>query len=75
MTMYTGGIPGPYIIGGTGGSGTRVFARIVRRGGMFIGTNLNDSEDALDFGEYSDRWINVFLSREASAASPVTPQR
>jgi hypothetical protein len=28
---------------------------------MFIGTHLNESEDALDFGEYSDRWINRFM--------------
>jgi hypothetical protein len=31
----------PNIIGATGGSGTRVIARIVRRGGMFIGENLS----------------------------------
>jgi hypothetical protein len=52
----------PNIIGATGGSGTRVFARIVRRGGMFIGENLNASEDAIDFGSYSDRWINTYMS-------------
>jgi hypothetical protein len=28
---------------------------------MFIGTNLNGSEDALDLGDYSDRWINTYL--------------
>src|SRR5262249_10334108 len=44
----------------TGGSGTRVFARIVRRGGMYIGARLNESEDAVDFGDFSDRWINQF---------------
>jgi hypothetical protein len=27
---------------------------------MFIGTNLNASEDALDFGDYADRWVNRF---------------
>jgi hypothetical protein len=30
----------------------------MRRGGMFIGTDLNVSEDALDFAAFSDRWIN-----------------
>jgi hypothetical protein len=65
-------IPGPNIIGATGGSGTRVVARIVRHGGMFIGTNLNISEDALDFGDYSDRWINVFRAGPASALPPAT---
>ncbi len=54
---------GPNVIGATGGSGTRVVARIVRAGGMFIGTNLNKSEDALDFGDFSDRWINTFIAR------------
>lgn len=53
---------GPRVIGATGGSGTRVLARIVRAGGLFIGTRLNDYEDALDFGSYSDRWINPFVS-------------
>ena len=57
----------PNIIGATGGSGTRVFARIVRRGGMFIGTNLNTSEDAIDFGGFSDRWINTYMSFRGSA--------
>lgn len=51
-------VAGPGVIGATGGSGTRVLARLVRAGGMFIGTNLNPYEDALDFGLYSDRWIN-----------------
>ncbi len=52
----------PKVIGATGGSGTRVVGRIVRAGGMYIGTNLNDYQDALDLGGYSDRWINQFVS-------------
>lgn len=55
---------GPNVIGATGGSGTRVLARIVRAGGMFIGTNLNPYEDALDFGEFSDRWIDGSLAAD-----------
>jgi hypothetical protein len=65
-------IPGPGIIGATGGSGTRAVARIVRRAGMFIGANLNVSEDALDFGDYSDRWINVFVAGQTAGLSPAT---
>jgi hypothetical protein len=56
---------GPCLVGATGGSGTRVFARIVRRAGLFIGTNLNVSEDAVDLGAYSDRWINTFMDWRA----------
>jgi hypothetical protein len=52
---------GPNVIGGTGGSGTRVFARIVHRGGMFTGNNLNASDDSLDIGHYLDRWIDRFV--------------
>jgi hypothetical protein len=65
-------IPGPNIIGATGGSGTRVVARIVRHAGMFIGTNLNASEDALDFGDYSDRWINIVRAGPPSQCPPPT---
>ncbi len=54
---------GPGVTGATGGSGTRVVARIMRRGGMFIGTDLNVSEDALDFAAFSDRWINRYWGR------------
>lgn len=57
-------IGGPNVIGATGGSGTRVFARICRQSGMFIGENLNRSEDALDFAAFYDRWINAYLAND-----------
>jgi hypothetical protein len=53
---------GPGVIGATGGSGTRVVARIVQRSGMFIGADRNRSEDALDFAALSDRWVNAFAA-------------
>lgn len=56
-------LPGPLIIGGTGGSGTRAVAGVVRRAGLWIGDNLNVSLDAVDFGLYSNRWIDFFLER------------
>lgn len=61
---------GPHVIGATGGSGTRVVARLFRSGGVFIGTNLNLSEDAIEFGAYSDRWINKFMTRAPSSLEP-----
>lgn len=55
---------GPIVVGATGGSGTRVVARILRQSGVFIGTNLNVSEDPVELGEFSDRWVNRYaLSR------------
>lgn len=65
--------PGPNIIGATGGSGTRVLARIVRGAGMYIGTDLNRYEDALPFGAYSDRWIDTYMEG-AAEAEPVRAQ-
>lgn len=52
---------GPMLIGATGGSGTRAVARIVQQAGVWIGSNLNVSVDAVDFGLYSNRWIDAFL--------------
>jgi hypothetical protein len=49
-------------MGATGGSGTRVVARVARRAGLYIGTNLNPAEDALEIAEYYDRWINPYYS-------------
>lgn len=52
---------GPIVVGATGGSGTRVLARILRQSGVFIGTNLNVSEDPVELGEFSDRWVNRYV--------------
>ena len=60
----------PRVIGATGGSGTRVVGRIVRAGGMYIGTNLNVSEDALDLAGFSDRWINSFVATGLTGLTP-----
>ena len=62
------GISGAGVIGATGGSGTRVLARIVLRGGMFIGADRNRSEDALDFALYSDRWVDEVVAGRRPAA-------
>src|SRR5919201_3318015 len=51
----------PVVIGATGGSGTRVFARVARLTGLFIGEDRNPAEDALPVAEYYDRWINPYL--------------
>ena len=58
---------GPGVIGATGGSGTRVVARIVRAAGFFIGEKLNPYEDAVELGFYSDRWVDRFVEAGADA--------
>jgi len=59
----------PLVIGAIGGSGTRVLARLVRRAGFFMGTNLNQFEDSIEFGDLNDRWINRYLLRDIAPLS------
>lgn len=54
----------PLVIGATGGSGTRVIARMAKLGGQNLGANLNSSEDALEFYSFHDTWINPFVLAE-----------
>jgi Sulfotransferase family len=51
----------PLVIGATGGSGTRVVARLARHAGYDLGRNLNSAEDALEFYSFHDKWINRFV--------------
>lgn len=62
------------MIGATGGSGTRVTARIVRDAGTFIGTELNNYEDALTFGEFSDTWINRYVAAGEAGRDALTDE-
>ena len=54
----------PLIIGATGGSGTRIVARLARHAGYDLGVHLNEAEDALEFYSFHDRWINRFIASE-----------
>ena len=47
----------PLLIGGTGGSGTRVFVSICERAGYFPGSNLNRSNDALNTVPWVQKWL------------------
>ena len=51
----------PLIIGGIGGSGTRVVCQIALDAGFFMGANLNESLDSLDFQPFYNNWIRPFL--------------
>jgi Sulfotransferase family len=62
MTSIDTAQPPPRVIGATGGSGTRAVARVARRAGLFIGTELNQAEDSVAFVKYFNRWIPAFLS-------------
>ena len=42
-------MPGPIVVGGVGGSGTRVIAELLQMLGVFMGNDLNESLDNLAF--------------------------
>lgn len=52
----------PLVIGGTGGSGTRLVARLIRTMGVDLGSDVNDSEDALSFVSLIDRYVDRIVS-------------
>lgn len=53
----------PIIIGGNGGSGTRVVAEILLRAGVFLGHDLNSSNDNLLF-TYLFKHPNIFFHED-----------
>lgn len=57
----------PLIIGGSGGSGTRVVARVVEAAGAYMGTRVNAAHDALDFAEFDWIWGLRLLRGGASS--------
>lgn len=59
----------PLVIGATGGSGTRVLARLAQRAGYNLGVKLNSAEDAMPFSPFHDAWINRFVKAELSGVS------
>ena len=62
----------PLVIGATGGSGTRVVARITELAGYNLGTNVNSAGDALEFYDFHEKWINPYVSAEIRG-QPMTP--
>lgn len=57
----------PWVIGATGGSGTRVVARILREAGVFMGENLNPADDSLDLSKFVDKWVPIYAQRSGNA--------
>lgn len=54
----------PVVIGGVGGSGTRVITQIVKKAGFYIGNNVGKANDAKDFFEFFKKWIPVYLLKK-----------
>lgn len=68
------GIPVPIFIGGSGGSGTRVFLRILQEMGIFMGLNLEDKTikglDSIPFRlQFARNWKRRFAQQEKVSLS------
>jgi hypothetical protein len=62
----------PLVIGATGGSGTRVLARIAKLAGYNLGNNVNAAEDALEFYSFFETWVDRSFSAQ-QAGKLLTP--
>jgi hypothetical protein len=56
------GAPPPIVVGGTGGSGTRIVQAVLARAGASMGARLNEAGDAMDFEPFLDATINPVLT-------------
>lgn len=63
-------LPPPLIVGGVGGSGTRLIAQLLKSIGISMGQYLNEAEDALAFVPFYEQYINQHLS-----GSPINYQQ
>ncbi len=61
----------PCVIGATGGSGTRVFARLASAGGLAIGGDRNEAEDSLPIERFLNAWVVPFC--EGGGYTPPYP--
>jgi Sulfotransferase family len=60
---------GPIVIGATGGSGTRVIAKIVRDSGIYIGKRFTPALDSVEVGRPCAAWIDRYMSSELNGTA------
>lgn len=58
----------PLVIGGTGGSGTRLVAQIARLAGRYMGDDRSEAEDSRLFAGFDWKWGLRYLQSGSSAA-------
>src|SRR3954454_13002999 len=54
--------PDPLVIGAIGGSGTRVFSKISRRAGVFMGSNVDGQEDSQPLSRFYREFASKYLA-------------
>ncbi len=73
MSLPWDAVP-PAVVGGTGGSGTRVATKVLLCGGVFMGAHLNVSGDSLDLAQFDASWGKRYLDAERSGARAPTDE-
>jgi sulfotransferase family protein len=63
-------IDSPLVIGGTGGSGTRVVTQIVFRAGRYMGARVNNSLDARELARFDLSWGLRYLEQRLGVSTP-----
>jgi len=56
----------PLIIGGIGGSGTRIVGQLVKDAGIYLGDNINRANDAREFNDFFSNWIIPYYQKKNS---------
>lgn len=56
--------PGPFIIGATGGSGTRVVAEVLKVAGVHMGHDLNEANDTRSTRTFRKTWARRYLEAD-----------
>jgi hypothetical protein len=57
------------MVGGTGGSGTRLVVQMLRRLGVDMGGDCNSAGDAMPFVPLYDRFNNLYLTGQVDCAA------
>jgi hypothetical protein len=64
----------PVIIGGSGGSGTRVIAQLCAETGHYMGHDLNVAYDSKSFGRFLRRWLDDFVASKGNLSPALAQQ-
>jgi hypothetical protein len=68
-------VPPPTAAGGTGGSGTRIITEVFKSAGIFMGSRLNRSGDALELVDFDWRWGKPYLASDLAGQPPPAQMR
>ena len=68
MIRLVRGADGPVVVGGSGGSGTRVVAEALQQLGFFMGHRLNAEKDAVALARFDVRWGPRYVAGRAPSA-------